>query len=66
MTAVPTPPPPPLVRSLLGRSVAVDCCDGASVQGRLVNATRASLWLIVDEADRFIRLDDVAAVRPAG
>ncbi len=51
------------MRALVGHAVAVDCCDGGCVQGRLLNATRASLWLVVDEADRFIRLDEVAAVR---
>lgn len=59
-------PDPTTLRRLVGRDVDVDRHDGHQVHGRLLNVNRRSLWLLDGEVDRFVPLNEIAALRLAG
>jgi hypothetical protein len=58
---------PRSIKSLIGHDIHVDYFNGrrGQARGRLLNVNRRSLWLVADDEDRIIRLDDVVALRAA-
>ena len=51
------------LRSLTDADVTVTTHDG-EVRGRVLSCTRLSVWLICDDVDVVLMLDDVVAVAP--
>ena len=58
-------PEPRSIKQLIGHDVVVDGHDGVRAQGRLLNASRSSLWLVSGDEDRFIPLMTVSDLRLA-
>jgi hypothetical protein len=53
-----------LLQPLLG-SVVVVHTRGASLRGTLLSCVKGSAWLVVDDVDVVVHLDEVVTVRPA-
>ena len=53
-------PEPRTVKHLIGHDVAIDCHDGRRTNGRLLNATARSLWVVTGDEDRFIAMSSIA------
>jgi hypothetical protein len=49
------------LRSHIGNDLELDRVDGEHVVGRLLNVGRRSLWLVSDDEDRFVPLDEITA-----
>ena len=58
-------PEPRSIKQLIGHDVVVDGHDGVRAQGRLLNASRNSLWLVSGDEDRFIPLMSISDLRLA-
>jgi hypothetical protein len=54
------------LKRLIGRDVDIDERNGRHLQGRLVNVTRRSLWVLHGDEDHFIAIADVHDLRAAG
>lgn len=55
-------------RSLIGADVEITLNNGEVVKGKLVSVTLGSLWVIADDADIFVKHDQVhqtAVVEPS-
>ena len=55
------PVSPRLLRPLLGSGIIVRT-RSATVRGTLLSCVKSSAWLVVDDADVVVHLDDVVAV----
>jgi len=53
------------IRRLIGHDIDVERRDGHHLRGRLLNATRRSLWLVDGDEDRFIEIVEIEALRAA-
>ena len=50
---------------MLGHDIDVERRDGRHLRGRLLNATRRSLWLVDGDEDRFIEIIEIEVLRAA-
>jgi hypothetical protein len=53
-----------LLRPLLGTAVVVRT-GSRTLRGTLLSCVEGSAWLVVDDTDVVVPLDDIASVRPA-
>jgi hypothetical protein len=58
------------LRNHIGNDLELDRVDGERVTGRLLNVGRRTLWLVSDDEDRFVPLDEISswylpAMRPS-
>jgi hypothetical protein len=58
-------PGPDTIRQLIGHEIDVACRDGRHDHGRLLNASRRSLWLVDGDEDRFIAIAEIEDLRRA-
>jgi hypothetical protein len=54
-----------ILKQLVGTAIDVDRLDGRHAHGMLLNVNRRSLWLVSDDEDVFVPIEDVAQLRPA-
>jgi hypothetical protein len=52
-----------LLRPLLGSLVSVRTASGM-IRGTLLSCVKGSAWLVVDDDDVVVHLDDIISVRP--
>jgi hypothetical protein len=55
------PVTPRLLRPLLGSGVVIRT-RSETLRGTLLSCVRSSAWLVIDDADRVVPLDDMVAV----
>jgi hypothetical protein len=53
------------IKQLIGHDIDVERRDGHHLRGRLLNATRRSLWLVDGDEDRFIEIVEIHVLRAA-
>ena len=53
------------IKQLIGHDIDVERRDGRRLRGRLLNATRRSLWLVDGDEDRFIEIVEIEVLRAA-
>jgi hypothetical protein len=53
------------IRRLIGHDIDVERRDGHHLRGRLLNATRRSLWLVDGDEDRFIEIVEIEVLSAA-
>jgi hypothetical protein len=53
------------IKQLIGHDIDVEHRDGRHLRGRLLNATRRSLWLVDGDEDRFIEIVEIHVLRAA-
>ena len=53
------------IKQLIGHDIDVERRDGRHLRGRLLNATRRSLWLVDGDEDRFIEIVEIEVLRAA-
>jgi hypothetical protein len=58
-------PGPDTIKQLIGQTIDVERRDGICEHGRLVNATRRSLWLVDGDEDHFIEIVEIEDLRAA-
>jgi hypothetical protein len=58
---VPTVPKTSDLRNHIGNDLELDRVDGERVTGRLLNVGRRTLWLVSDDEDRFVPLDEISS-----
>jgi hypothetical protein len=51
------------LRPLLGRLVTIKTVS-TTVRGTLLSSVRGSVWLVVDDADVLVHVDEIVAVQP--
>jgi hypothetical protein len=56
---------PRTIRRFIGSDVDVDAWNGVRTRGRLLNVSRASVWLVAEDEDRIIRLCDIIGLKLA-
>jgi len=58
-------PGPDTIKRLIGHDIDIERRDGVCERGRLVNATRRSLWLVDGDEDHFIAIGEIESLRAA-
>ena len=53
------------IKQLIGHDIDVERRDGYHLRGRLLNATRRSLWLVDGDEDRFVEIVEIEVLRAA-
>lgn len=65
LTMMDLPPLTPReLRPMLGRPVNVQTVE-QTLEGTLLSCVQRSVWVVVDDTDVVVRLDEVVSVRPA-